>query len=195
MQIDSGASESEIKEAEGHVWDEDVRELNNPLPMWWLYLFIITIVWSAFYLIYYPGMGDFAGVGGWSQEQQYADEVATAEAQYGPIFAAFGATPIEQLANNSDALSIGASLYQNYCSQCHGSTAQGARVFPISPMTNGCMAANLRRSNNQSWRAAPALCRRWVVYLQTMLRLTKWFATCARCLTARTPIHRRTVNT
>ncbi len=124
------ASESEIKESESHVWDENIRELNNPLPMWWLWLFIGTVLWSVFYLIYYPGMGNFDGLSGWSQEQQYADEVAAAEAQYGPMFAAFGAMEVTALVDDPAALGIGQSLYQNYCSQCHGSTAQGARGFP-----------------------------------------------------------------
>ena len=124
------ATDEQIKESESHVWDENIRELNNPLPMWWLWLFILTIVWSAFYLVYYPGMGDFEGIGGWSQENQYAEEVAAAEAEYGPIFAAFGAMDVPALANNQEALDIGASLFQNYCAQCHGSTAQGARGFP-----------------------------------------------------------------
>jgi cytochrome c oxidase cbb3-type subunit 3 len=124
------ASDAEIAESESHVWDENIRELNNPLPMWWLWLFVGTIIWSGAYLIYYPGLGDFGGVGDWSQEKQYSDEVAAAEAQYGPMFAAFGAMEITELAKNADALKIGASLYQNYCSQCHGSTAQGARGFP-----------------------------------------------------------------
>jgi cytochrome c oxidase cbb3-type subunit 3 len=124
------ASDDEIKESEAHVWDEDVRELNNPLPMWWLYLFVITVIWAAGYLIWYPGMGGFAGVGDWSQEGQYESEVAAAEAQYGPMFAAYGAMSVEELIQDEDALGIGFSLYQNYCSQCHGSTAQGARGFP-----------------------------------------------------------------
>jgi cytochrome c oxidase cbb3-type subunit 3 len=124
------ASDEAIKESEGHVWDENIRELNNPLPMWWLWLFILTVVWSAFYLIYYPGMGNFGGISGWSQENQYAEEVAAAEARYGPIFAAFGAMAIPELTKDPDALGIGASLFQNYCSQCHGSGAQGARGFP-----------------------------------------------------------------
>ena len=124
------ASDEEIAEAEGHVWDEDVRELNNPLPMWWLWLFIITIVWGIGYLVYYPGFGNYEGVGGWSQEGQWADEVAEAEATYGPMFAAYGAMEVSELIEDEDALGIGFSLYQNYCSQCHGSTAQGARGFP-----------------------------------------------------------------
>ncbi len=124
------ASDEEIAEAESHVWDEDVRELNNPLPMWWLWLFVITVVWGAGYLVYYPGMGNYEGIGGWSQEQQWADEVAAAEAEYGPIFAQYGAMEVADLVNDQAALDIGFSLYQNYCSQCHGSTAQGARGFP-----------------------------------------------------------------
>ena len=124
------ASDDEIAEAESHVWDEDVRELNNPLPMWWLWLFVGTIIWSGAYLIWYPGLGDFAGMSGWSQESQYNEEVAAAEAQYGPMFAAYGAMSVEELVNDEKALSIGFSLYQNYCSQCHGSTAQGGRGFP-----------------------------------------------------------------
>jgi len=124
------ASDKEIQESESHVWDENIRELNNPLPMWWLWLFVGTIIWSAGYLIWFPGLGNFDGVGGWSQEKQYADEVSAAEAQYGPMFAEFGSTAAETLVNNEDAMGIGFSLYQNYCSQCHGSTAQGARGFP-----------------------------------------------------------------
>ena len=64
------------------------------------------------------------------QENQYAEEVAAAEAEYGPIFATFGAMEVTELVNDPAALGIGASLYQNYCSQCHGSGARGARGFP-----------------------------------------------------------------
>jgi len=124
------ASTEEIEESESHVWDENIRELNNPLPMWWFWLFILTVIWSAAYLVYYPGMGNFEGTSSWSQEQQYADEVAAAEAQYAPMFAAFAAEDFVDLAKDPAALSVGASLFANYCSQCHGSTAMGARGFP-----------------------------------------------------------------
>jgi cytochrome c oxidase cbb3-type subunit 3 len=124
------ASKEEIAESESHVWDEDIRELNNPLPMWWFWLFILTVVWSVFYLIYYPGLGDFDGIGDWSQEQQYAAEMAAAEAEYAPMFAAFAEQDFADLARDPAALSVGASLYANYCSQCHGSNAKGARGFP-----------------------------------------------------------------
>ena len=34
----------------GHIWDEDLRELNNPLPRWWMFLFVITVVFAFVYL-------------------------------------------------------------------------------------------------------------------------------------------------
>lgn len=124
------ASDAEIEESESHVWDEDVREHNNPLPMWWLWLFIGTVVWGVAYLVYYPGMGDYPGIGNWSQSGQYDAEIQVAEAKYGEMFAAYGSMAVEELVEDPAALAIGASLYQNYCSQCHGSTARGARGFP-----------------------------------------------------------------
>lgn len=123
-------SEEEIKESESHVWDENIRELNNPLPMWWLYLFVITIVGSAAYFVLYPGLGNFSGTLAWSQEDQYEREMAAAEERYGPIFERFGAMPYDELVSNAEALGIGSSLYANYCAQCHGSTARGAIGFP-----------------------------------------------------------------
>src|SRR5215203_634690 len=51
----------------GHVWDGDLEEYNNPLPRWWLGLFILTIVFAVAYLVYFPGLGNFAGQGKWSQ--------------------------------------------------------------------------------------------------------------------------------
>ena len=123
-------SDADIKESESHVWDENIRELNNPLPMWWLYLFVLTIVFSGAYLIVYPGLGNFAGTFGWSQIDQYEQEVAAAEARYGPIFARYGQMDVAELVEDPQALGIGQSLYANYCAQCHGSTARGAVGFP-----------------------------------------------------------------
>lgn len=123
-------SAKEIAESEAHVWDEDVRELNNPLPRWWLWLFIGTLIWGAGYFAWYPGLLAFGGVSDWSQEEQYRQEMQAAEARYAPIFAEFGAMPVAELVDNERALGIGKSLFANYCAQCHGSTAQGAPGFP-----------------------------------------------------------------
>ena len=52
----------------GHIWEEDLRELNNPLPRWWMGLFVLTIVFSFGYLALYPGLGSFAGTLGFKPE-------------------------------------------------------------------------------------------------------------------------------
>ncbi|MGD8340060.1 MAG: cytochrome-c oxidase, cbb3-type subunit III [Gammaproteobacteria bacterium] len=116
-------------ETTGHVWDGDVVEGNNPLPRWWLGLFWITIVFSIVFTIFYPSFGDFSLLG-WSQQQQYEEEVAAAEEVYGEIFAAFAATPLTELASDEAALSAGRNLFVNNCSTCHGTDARGARGFP-----------------------------------------------------------------
>ena len=59
----------------GHVWDEDLREMNNPLPRWWVWMFIITIVFSLLYLVAYPGLGDYKGQFGWSSTAEHANEL------------------------------------------------------------------------------------------------------------------------
>jgi cytochrome c oxidase cbb3-type subunit III len=114
----------------GHVWDEDLEELNNPLPRWWLNLFLITLVWGLVYLFLYPGLGAYAGYLGWTQKQQYDTEIEKANAEYGPIYERFLHTDIATLSADPDALAIGGRLFANYCTQCHGSDARGARGFP-----------------------------------------------------------------
>lgn len=113
----------------GHVWDGDVVEGNNPLPRWWLGLFWITIAFGIVFSILYPSIGNFSLLG-WSQERQYEEEVAAAEAVYGEIFAAFAETPLTELATDPAALSAGRNLFVNNCATCHGSDARGARGFP-----------------------------------------------------------------
>ncbi len=146
------ATDEEIAEAEAHVWDEDVRELNNPLPMWWLWLFVLTIIWGGLYFLLYPSLGVYDGVLGWSQEQQYEAQMAAAEERYGPLFAQFGSTPAEELVDNPQAMQTGASLYANYCSQCHGANALGATGFP-----------NLR-DDVWNWGSSPAAIEHSLIY-------------------------------
>ncbi|MEE9322346.1 MAG: cytochrome-c oxidase, cbb3-type subunit III [Granulosicoccus sp.] len=114
----------------GHVWDEDLRELNNPLPRWWLYLFYITCVFGAVYLVLYPGLGSFKGTLAWSQVSQYEEEVAAAKAVYEPLFAQYQSQGIAEVAANPEAVAMGERLYLTYCTQCHGSDARGGRSFP-----------------------------------------------------------------
>ncbi len=117
-------------EATGHVWDEDLQELNNPLPRWWIIMFYITLAFGVIYLALYPGMGTFKGLLGWTEKGQYEAEIAAAEATYGPLYDKFLKQDIAALAADDDAMKTGERLYVNYCSVCHGSDARGARGFP-----------------------------------------------------------------
>jgi cytochrome c oxidase cbb3-type subunit 3 len=122
--------ESSQGEETGHVWDGDLKELNNPMPRWWLMLFYISIVYGILYLVFYGGFGDNKGVSGWSSTQEYVEELADADATYGPIFSKFSSKSIEELSKDEAAKRVGQRLFVTYCSQCHGSDAGGARGFP-----------------------------------------------------------------
>ena len=113
----------------GHVWD-GITEMNNPLPRWWVWLFVITIVFSLGYLVVYPGLGSYAGKFGWTSTNQYENEVAKATEELKPMYAKFAAMRVEDLAKDADARGIGERLFLNNCAQCHGSDARGSRGFP-----------------------------------------------------------------
>jgi cytochrome c oxidase cbb3-type subunit 3 len=114
----------------GHVWDEDLREMNNPMPRWWMGLFVLTIVFGLGYLVIYPGLGSHPGRLGWSTGGEYAKEIAEANRQLEPVYAAYAAQPVERLAGDAGAMAIGERLFLNNCAQCHGSDARGAKGFP-----------------------------------------------------------------
>lgn len=114
----------------GHVWDEDLRELNNPLPKWWMWLFIITSVFGFAYLAAYPGLGSFAGKLGWTQLGAYENEMAKARADLEPLYAKFTSMSTEDMAKDPQAMAIGERLFMNNCAQCHGSDARGGKSFP-----------------------------------------------------------------
>jgi len=113
-----------------HVWDEDLTELNNPLPRWWVILFYITLAFGVLYLMIYPGLGSNAMFLGWTQLEEYEEEMARAEERYGPIYEQYASLPIEQVAADPKALRIGERLFASYCTVCHGSDAGGVRGFP-----------------------------------------------------------------
>ena len=114
----------------GHVWDEDLRELNNPLPRWWMWLFVLTVVFSVAYLVFYPGLGSAPGTLKWTSLTDHQDEQAKARAVAAPLFADFAAQPAQQLARNPQAMAIGERLFANNCATCHGSDARGSKGFP-----------------------------------------------------------------
>ena len=122
--------EGDDVDSTGHVWDDDITELNTPLPRWWLHLFNITIIFALAYLAFYPGLGNFAGKLGWTQENQYEAELAAAEEAQEVIFAKFREMGPEALMADSEAMEIGGRLFGNNCAMCHGSDGGGAKGFP-----------------------------------------------------------------
>ena len=88
----------------GHVWDEDLRELNNPLPRWWMGLFVITVVFSVAYLFLYPGLGAFAGSLKWTSTGQYEAEEAKARTAITTLYARFTDMDEKQLAADRQAM-------------------------------------------------------------------------------------------
>ena len=114
----------------GHVWDEDLQELNNPLPRWWLNLFYVTLVFGIGYLILFPGLGAFHGALKWTETGQYEREMAAADKQFGPLYEKYLKEDLVVLAANRDALKTGQRLFVNYCTVCHGSDAGGGPGFP-----------------------------------------------------------------
>jgi len=117
-------------ETTDHVWDEDLREYNNPLPRWWFNMYIITVIFGVIYLILYPGLGTFKGVLGWTELNRYEAEIQAANDEFGPLYAQYAATDAKELIKNPDAMKTGARLFSTYCTTCHGSDARGARGFP-----------------------------------------------------------------
>ena len=114
----------------GHVWDEDLVELNNPLPRWWLQLFYGTIAFAFIYLALFGGLGNIPGFLGWSQEGQYTAEVEAATEAQEAIFARYRQMDNETLIADAEANGTGQRLFANSCAMCHGSDARGARGFP-----------------------------------------------------------------
>lgn len=114
----------------GHVWDVDLKEMNNPLPRWWMWLFVITVVFAAVYLAFYPGLGSYPGSLKWTSVGQYEAEQEKARAAMQPVYAKYVSMTAEQLAQEPAAMGIGQRLFLNNCAQCHGSDGRGSTGFP-----------------------------------------------------------------
>lgn len=117
-------------ETTGHVWDGDLREYNNPLPRWWLWLFFISAAFMVVYLVLYPGLGAWQGTLGWTSAAQHAELQRKLEADAQKVLAPFAGQAVEQLRTNRAALAVGRNLFNDNCILCHGSDARGAPGFP-----------------------------------------------------------------
>ncbi len=113
-----------------HIWDGDITEYNKPMPRWWINLFYITIVFAIGYLIYYPGLGAFAGVSKWTSAKEQAADKARDDAKMEQAFAPYKGQSIDVIARDPKAVALGRSIFNNTCATCHGSSAQGAIGYP-----------------------------------------------------------------
>ena len=114
----------------GHVFDEDLVEMNNPLPRWWMWLFILTVVFAFAYVAMFPGLGSFGGQLKWTSANQLEADQQAAAREVAPIYAAFKGLPAAELSHNPKAMAIGERLFINNCAACHGSDARGSKGFP-----------------------------------------------------------------
>ena len=124
--LDNGEPESTA-----HVWDENLREYQHPLPRWWVVLFYGTVVFGIGYLLLFPGLGtQYKGALGWTSAKELQAENQAADARFGPMFDAFLARDIPSVAGDARAHQIGERIFLNNCAQCHGSDARGNEGFP-----------------------------------------------------------------
>ncbi len=121
----------------GHEWD-GIKELNNPLPRWWLWTFYGSIIFSIGYTIAFPAWPMISsattGLLGYSSRADLDTDLAAAKAAQGDMLEAIATTPVAEIVNN-DALARfasagGKSLFKVYCSQCHGTGATGSVGYP-----------------------------------------------------------------
>lgn len=127
VKVKAGASQDNTT---GHVWDEDLREMNNPLPRWWVGLFILTVLFALAYLFLFPGLGRNEGSLGWTQLGQYQAEMTQGAQDVAPLYARFTGMSVPDAGKDSQALVMGEKLFMNNCAQCHGSDARGSKGFP-----------------------------------------------------------------
>ncbi|WP_323847003.1 cytochrome-c oxidase, cbb3-type subunit III [Microbulbifer magnicolonia] len=113
----------------GHVYD-GIEEYDNPLPKWWFMLFVATLIFSGVYLAIYPGLGNFKGLGGWTSVGELEKDQSKAVEKFDETFGKFVNMPIEQIAENREALKMGARIFANNCAVCHGADGGGNYGFP-----------------------------------------------------------------
>ena len=106
-----------------HTWDGDLKEMNNPMPGWWLSLFYLMIAFAIAYLFLYPGV--YKGSKGWTQLTQYQQESRRVDARSAEYFRHYAGKSVEDLAKDPDALATGRRIFLQNCAVCHATDAGG----------------------------------------------------------------------
>lgn len=121
----------------GHEWD-GIRELNSPLPRWWLWIFYATIVWSIGYWIVYPSWplltSYTSGTFGWHSREAIVSDLAALKAQRGPLMDRLSAASVAEIASDPQLLDFARALvrpaFGDNCAPCHGPGGGGAKGYP-----------------------------------------------------------------
>lgn len=120
-------------ETTGHEWD-GVKELNKPLPKWWLWTFYATIVWGVAYMVYYPSIPNVPSMSGYSQRATVAKEIADARKAQDVFRVKLDQTPLADIRKDADLLRFaqagGGAAFATNCAPCHGRGAQGFVGYP-----------------------------------------------------------------
>ncbi|RIA47808.1 cytochrome-c oxidase, cbb3-type subunit III [Dichotomicrobium thermohalophilum] len=125
-------------ETTGHVWDDDLKELNKPLPKWWVYVFYVTIIWSIGYWILFPAWplisSHTEGLLGYSQRAEVRSEIQEARAAQSQFTEQIEAAELTEIRGNPEllrfAMAGGEAAFGDNCAPCHGSGGQGFKGYP-----------------------------------------------------------------
>lgn len=134
---DSNIDEHTGVETTGHEWD-GLKELNNPLPRWWLWVFYVTVIWSIWYWVIYPAwptMDDHTkGTSGYTQFKELEDAQSEINARQQVYLDKFEKASFDEILDDpalyAFAIAGGKSMFKDNCATCHGTGAQGFKGFP-----------------------------------------------------------------
>jgi cytochrome c oxidase cbb3-type subunit 3 len=124
-------------ETTGHEWD-GLKELNNPAPMWWLWVFLVTVIWSIGYWVVYPAWptikGHTEGILGWTQYEKLENEQEEIVARKFDNLASLKSKSLQDIRQDAVlyefAMKGGASAFKDNCATCHGIGAEGTLAYP-----------------------------------------------------------------
>ncbi|WP_461536432.1 cytochrome-c oxidase, cbb3-type subunit III [Spongorhabdus nitratireducens] len=116
-------------ETTGHAFD-GIEEYDNPMPQWWTWMFVLTLLFAVVYFFLYPGLGSWKGYLGWTSAGELEAAQAKHDRKYGEQFRSLAAKSVDELLENPKALAMGERVFTNNCAICHASDARGSFGFP-----------------------------------------------------------------